>query len=347
MPIVGGLDIHRKQLTFDYVDTDTGEIQRGQIAPADRSHVADWLARRFGGRADVDFALEGCTGWRYVAEELARVGLVAHVGEPADTAALRGRKRHAKTDRTDSRHLRQVLTDGRLPECWIPPTHILEDRALLELYRDLRVEHTAWTQRIHAVLFHQGAPRLSGEAGLRTEQGRVELASIAAEHLSPVGQVQVATALDMLDQLDEHLDAIRRQLLHAARHLRGARVLTERLYGVGWITALALCCWLAGAGRFSSTRKAVRFTGLDVTVYSSDGKRSPGHLSRQGPPVLRWCLYEAGKTHARGAAPDHGYYAQVKDRIDGKRAAISEARKLVRQASHILTELGDDALTTC
>lgn len=88
----------------------------------------------------------------------------------------------------------------------------------------------------------------------------------------------------MLDTLDEHLDAVRRQLLHAARHLTGAKVLAERLYGVGPITSLALCCWLAGAHRFSSTRKAVRFTGLDVTVYSSDGKRSPGHLSRQGPP---------------------------------------------------------------
>jgi hypothetical protein len=29
MPIVGGLDIHRKQITFDYVDTVTGEVQRG------------------------------------------------------------------------------------------------------------------------------------------------------------------------------------------------------------------------------------------------------------------------------------------------------------------------------
>ena len=56
-----------------------------------------------------------------------------------------------------------------------------------------------------------------------------------------------------------------------------------RLYGVGTITALALCCWLAGRAGFSSARKAVRFAGLDVTVYSSDGKRSPGHLSRQGP----------------------------------------------------------------
>ena len=31
-----------------------------------------------------------------------------------------------------------------LPECWIPPGRILECRALLELYHDLRAEHTAW-----------------------------------------------------------------------------------------------------------------------------------------------------------------------------------------------------------
>jgi transposase len=84
-----------------------------------------------------------------------------------------------------------------------------------------------------------------------------------------------------------------------------------------------------------------------VTVYSSAGKRSPGHLSRQGPAVLRWCAYEAGKTHARATAPDHAYYAAVKERIDGKRAALSEARKIVRQAAHVLAELGDGALTAC
>jgi hypothetical protein len=30
-----------------------------------------------------------------------------------------------------------------------------------------------------------------------------------------------------------------------------------------------------------------------VTVYSSDRKGPPGRLSRQGPPVLRWAVYEA------------------------------------------------------
>ncbi len=88
----------------------------------------------------------------------------------------------------------------------------------------------------------------------------------------------------------------------------------------------------------------VRFAGLDVTVWSSDRKGPPGRLSRQGPPVLRWALYEAGKTHARSPAPGHGYYAQVKDRQGGKRAALSEARKILRQACHILAGLGDDAL---
>jgi len=154
----------------------------------------------------------------------------------------------------------------------------------------------------------------------------------------------VDTALGMLAFLEGRLEVLRHRLLAAARSLTGARVLAARLYGVGPVTALALTCWLGGAGRFSSARKAVRFAGLDITVYSSDGRRTPGRLSRQGPPVLRWAVYEAGKAHARASAPDHAYYAQVKDRKNGKRAALSEARKIIRQACHILGELGDDAL---
>ncbi len=343
MPIAGGLGIHRKQITFGYLDTVTGEVKRGQIAPAGRAHVRAWLAR-FAGHDDAGFAVEGCAGWRYAAGELAAAGIAAHLGEPAGPAALRGRKRHAKTGKTDARHLRSLLAEGRLPECWIPPAQILEYRALLETYHDLRTAHTAWVQRIHAVFFHQGAPPLSDDA-LRTEAGLAKLRAAAAAHLSPAGQQQVATALDMIAAVEARLGPLRHQLRDAARHLTGAKVLAARLYGVGPLTALALTCWLAGKDRFSSSRKAVRFTGLDITVHSSDRKGPPGRLSRQGPPVLRWAVYEAGKTHARTSAPDHRYYAAVKDRKNSKRACLSEARKIVRQACHILTELGDDALT--
>src|SRR5258705_460357 len=167
MPIVGGLDIHRKQITFDYPGTVTGQVRRGQVSPADRVHLRAWLAR-FADREDVAFAVEACTGWRYVADELALAGIAVHLAEPADTAFARGRKRHAKIDKTDSRHLRMLRAEGRLPECWIPPGRILECRALLETYHDLRAEHTAWVQRIHAVLFHHGAPALgAGPGGAR------------------------------------------------------------------------------------------------------------------------------------------------------------------------------------
>lgn len=341
MSIVGALDIHRKQLTFDYLDTETGQLRRGQLSPADREHLAVWL-RRFDGQTDVTFAVEACTGWRYVVEELRRAGIGVQLAEPADTAAARGRKRRAKSDRADCKLMRELVTDGRVPQCWIPPSEILEYRALLECYHDLRRDHTAWVQRIHAVCFHQGTAAL-GTGGVGTMEGRNRLRRIAQTELSPAAQTQVSIALEILETLETHLDQIRRRLAGIGRHLNGAKILTERLYGVGPITALAMCSWLGGADRFNSSRQAVRFTGLDITVYSSDGKRSPGHLSRQGPPVLRWCLYEAGKTHARSSAPDYDYYSQVKDRIDGKRAAISEARKIVRQAHHILSDLGDDA----
>jgi len=321
----------------------TGEVRRGQVAPAGRQHLRAWL-QRFDGVPDVAFAFEACTGWRYVAEELAAAGVGAHLAEPADTAAARGRKKRAKTGPADARLLRELLAQGRVPGCWIPPEQVLECRALLETYHALRREHTAWVQRAHAVLFHQGAARL-GEGGISTAEGRELLCAIAAGQLSPAGRQQIGLYLRMLEVTEAELSALRAQLAAIARHLGGPKALASRLYGVGPITGLALTCWLGGADRFSSARKAVRFAGLDITVYSSDGKRSPGHLSRQGPPVLRWSVYEAGKTCARALAPDHAYYARVKDRIDGKRAALSEARKIIRQACHILSEPGDDAFT--
>ena len=163
MSIVGAFDVHRRQLTFEYLDTSSGELKWGRVMPADRQHLRAWLAR-FAGQDDVHFALEGCTGWRYVAEELLAAGIVPHLAEPADTAALRGKKRHAKTDKTDTRHLRVHLMAGDLPECWIPPGHVLEARAVARLYKDLLDERGAWHQRIAATLFHQGVPadRLDG-----------------------------------------------------------------------------------------------------------------------------------------------------------------------------------------
>jgi transposase len=336
MTIVGGFDVHRAQITFDYLDTDTGEVSSGQIRPATRANLRRWLAERFAAGTDVAFAVEGCTGWRFVVEELIGAGVEAHLAEPADTATLRGRKQRAKTDRADARLLRELLAQARLPESWIPPALVLEVRTLGRTYVDLMDERRAWQQRIHAQLFHQGVPPAGS---LLTAEGRAALAGAA---LSPAGRQTVTAAWAAIESLTALVVPLRAQLCALGRSLPGPRALQAH-YGIGALCAVIIWAELGDPRRFRSSDQAVRFAGLDVTVWSSDARRSPGHLARQGSPELRWALFEAGKAAAHAGSPDHAYYTAVRDRLGGKRPALSVARKLARRCYHTLRDLGDAA----
>ena len=336
MGMVVALDVHRRQITYKTLERETGEVGRGRIAPAARADVREWLARFAG--CEVEFALEGTTGWRFVVEEIERAGHIAHLADPAETAARRGRKRRAKTDQADCDLQLRLLLAGELPESWIPPAHLLELRTRVRMRKTLIDQRSAWQQRLQAQLFHQGLP-----AGLRprTRAGREAL---ARAELSPAGRELVVLALRMSETIDRELAPLDRQLRSFARRQPGCRALIERLYGVGPVSATAILAELGDARRFGRSDDAVRHSGLDVTVYQSDSKRAPGQLSHEGPEVLRWALFEAAQQAARAGSPDHGYYLQVAERIDHNRACLSVARKLCRRAYHILRELGDEAL---
>jgi transposase len=336
MQIVSALDVHRSQITFRTLELASGECRRGRISPAAREPVRVWLEQFAGLQAE--FVLEGTTGWRFLVEEIERAGHVARLADPAETAARRGRKQRAKTDDSDCELQLRLLLAGELPEAWIPPAHIIELRTRVRLRKTLVDQRTAWLQRLQAQLFHQGVPR-----GLkpRTVAGRRQLATL---ELSPAGREVVELCLRMLDQLDRELAPIDRLLSSFARRQPGCRALAAQLYGVGAVTATAILAELGDARRFTSSDDAVRHSGLDVTVWQSDRKRASGHLSHQGPSLLRWALFEAAQCAARRSSPDHAYYLQVAKRIDHNRACLSVARKLCRRAYHILRELGDDAL---
>jgi transposase len=249
MRIVGGLDVHRRQITFDYLDERSGRTRRGRIAPADRLLLRRWLETTLG-ETPAAFAVEARTGRRFVVEERQRAGIEAHLAEPAETAAARGPKRRAKTDRTDARHLRELLAAGRLPESWIPPEHVLEMRARRQLFQDLREEHTARVQRIHAILLHQGAPAIAGDLLGADNRRRLEVAN----ELSPAGRQAVATALRILDALDAERVPLRKQIAAFAHRRPGCRALQAHS-GVGEITAVALWAEPGDTRRFSASRK--------------------------------------------------------------------------------------------
>jgi len=229
MSIIGGLDVHRAQITFDWVDRDSGETRRGRIAPATRAGLRGWLGEL--PSAEGAFAVEGCTGWRFVVEELQAAGLVVHLAEPAETSSRRGPKRRAKTDRTDARLLRELLEQGRLPSSWIPPTWILDLRTTVRLRKTLVDQRTAWQQRIHAVLFHHGLPRPQQE--LLSGASRAWLERVV---LPPASRQALAIALGQIDPLDAELAPIDQWLRTLARRQPGCRALMTRHYGIGAIT---------------------------------------------------------------------------------------------------------------
>jgi transposase len=337
MTMIGGLDVHRQQITFDYVDDD-GLVRWGQIRPATRNTLRGWLAKHCPD-GDGEFAVEGCTGWRYVSEEFATAGVGVHLGDPAEIAVLRGPKKRAKTDRADARLLRTLLLEGRFPESWIPPAHVVEVRTLGRLYCALMDERRSWQQRIHAQLFHQGCPPITA---LLSPAGREALADA---QLSAAGRQYVDIALRRIDGLTTEIAPLRAQLVDFARHQPGCQAMQARHYGVGWLSAAIMWAEIGDARRFRSSNQLVRFAGLDITVYSSDAKRAPGHLARQGSPELRWAAFEAAKCAARPGSPDYAHYHEVAARKDGKRPTLTIERKILRRCYHTLRELGDTALT--
>lgn len=346
MSMVCGLDLHRRQITFDALEVETGQVWTGRVWQPDRERLRRWLREDVAARAkggSVAFAVEGCTGWRYVVEEVLAAGFEAHLAEPADTQAARGRKRHAKTDRSDCRLLRELLGDGRLPESWIAPTVVLEWRERVRLYKTLVDQRSTWVQRIHAELFQHGVA--VPESAIRWSGTRQWLEDDRLE-ISPAARQRIVTAYRMIEAITTESRPLKAELQRFGTRQPGCRALVDHQYGIGGLLAVAIWSELGDCQRFTRSDQVVRHSGLDVTVDASDRRRANGFLSRQGSPILRWALFEAAKNASHRRSPDHDYYTDVKQHLDAKLATISMARKLARRCFHLLRAVDPEHIYT-
>ncbi len=127
----------------------------------------------------------------------------------------------------------------------------------------------AWHQRIAATLFHQGVPVIGS---MTTPEGRAAAGQV---ELSPAGRQAVQAGLRQIDRLTAEPDPVRRQLGMLSRRQPGCAALRATQFGIGPVTAVAIWAELGDVRRFASSGNVVRHTGLDITVWSSDGKGAP------------------------------------------------------------------------
>jgi transposase len=163
---------------------------------------------------------------------------------------------------------------GRLPESWIPPEHLLELRAWVRLRHTLVDQRREWQQRIRAVLYHHGVPPRSWLLGAESR------AWLAALQLPPAAREQITTARALIDAHDAQLESLDTELRDYAKRQPGCRALM-RHYGIGPLTSITTLAELGDARRFNSSREAVRYAGLHITVHQSEARHAPGRFSRR------------------------------------------------------------------
>jgi len=113
--------------------------------------------------------------------------------------------------------------------------------------------------------------------------------------------------------------------------------------GVGPVTALALVLTIGDVGRFKHARQVASYLGLIPAEHSSSGKQRLGHISKQGNPLLRFLLVEAGHIAVRGDTGLRRFYGRVQHRHSTGVAKVAVARKLALRLYWMLREPRDYA----
>ena len=209
----------------------------------------------------------------------------------------------------------------RFPRIWRPT---LEERDLRQLVwhrQKLVWMRNAVGNQLHALAMGEGVCR---KKKLFTKKGRVELESLK---LGPWASHRRQELLKMLDALDPSLQQLDRAVQQQAeQNAEAVRLMTHP--GVGPVTSLAFVLTIGPVQRFERSKQVVSYLGLNPREHSSGGRQRLGAISKQGNPMMRSLLVEAGHTAARLDAELRQDYQRMKLRRGSGVAKVAMARKL-------------------
>jgi transposase len=328
--VIIGCDFHPGFQQIAMVDTEDGAVR--ELRLSHRQEAERFYASLQGQQVLV--GVEACGYTQWFEQMLEEMGHGYRIG---DAAAIRASYvRRQKTDRRDAGHILRLLVEGRFPALWVPSAAERDARQLI-VHRHKRVEmRTRVKNQLHALALNQGL-RLRWR--LWSEKGLEQLRALA---LLPYA---ASRRTDLLQQLQE-MNADIARLDGMVRKEAEARPAALRLMshpGVGPVTALAFVLTIGDVGRFKYARQVASYLGLIPAERSSGGKQRLGHISKQGNPLLRFLLVEAGHTAVRGDAELRRCYQRLRHRHSTGVAKVAVARKLALRLYWMLRNQTDYA----
>ena len=314
MKIVG-CDLHTRYQQIAMLDEETGELVERRLEHENGEACTFYASLQ--GPVRVGIEATGHTRW--FERMLAELGQELWMGDAAQIRASMVRKQ--KTDARDAAHLLELLLSGRFPRLWRPTMAERDLRQLVWHRQKLVWMRNAVGNQLHALAMGEGVCR---KKKLFSKKGRAELESLALDRWASRRRQEL---LRMLDQLDASLEEFDQAVAEQAEQNQAALLLTTHP-GVGPVTSLAFVLTLGPVERFRRSKQVVSYLGLNPREHSSGGRQRMGSISKQGNPMMRSLLVEAGHTAARLDAELRQDYQRLKLRRGSGVAKVAIARKL-------------------
>ncbi len=315
-----GLDVHWRQSSICVLDT-RGRKLSMQTIRGGWSKVLEEL-----GKTKKPFAIcfEASSGYGYLFEQLSTMARRVVVAHPGQLRLIFRSKR--KNDRVDAEKLAKLLFLDEVPPVHVPSWDVRSWRSMIKHRRTLVAEQTGTKNAIRSLLRSQG---VEAARGLWTQKGLAWLAS-----------VQLETELDELQR-----DIMRERLASLASMIkRVERVLNQRVAthpgiellrtipGVGPRTGEAVVAYIDDPGRFHRNKAIGSYFGLIPKQDASGRSNRLGHITREGPALVRCLLVEAAWQGIRRCPHIRQVYERIQrdDKQRKKIALVATAHYLLR-----------------
>jgi transposase len=301
-------------------------IERKEIAAKCRKRIGDYFGS-YGLHAQVAVESVGFYQWFWdlVRPQVGRLCLA----DPAGVRAFAGRT--AKTDRNDALLLATLLREDRLPMAYVPsePVRALRDlvRHRMSVARSLALER----RQLRWIALKNNLP---GPASFTSERAQKWLLTQEPK-LSPAHRLAARQRLDHIVALERDLfdvEQVLNKTLEADAQMRARVRLFESIPGVGRLCAATILAETGEITRFRNIDELSSYAGLAPRVSQSGETIHHGHISKQGPPILRWVLQQAAWTAIRCDPKARAIFARISRKAGAKKAATALARKLLSYA---------------
>jgi transposase len=292
----------------------------------DVEKMKQWLVqqRQPGVKQHLTFEVSGQAGWLY--DQLLDSVDTLTISNPSKmTWIFRTAK---KTDRIDARKQAILLQLGEIPRVHMPRKEIRHWRGQIQHRRKLVNSCTQTKNRIRMLLKNHGyrQPEHPGSWWKKNNRNWMR-------YVSENGAVWSEALSDLLDQLqlyEEQIDRLTKKLDERLSHHVGGSLL-QTIPGVGPRTAEAILAYTDEIERFARGKDYGSYFGMTPKLDESGSTRRLGHISKQGPSVVRWLIVESA-WRAIGKSPSLlAFYERVRHGQDQRKkiAIVATARKML------------------